>query len=198
MFLFGQTYICSGFLFCGRADDGQGFWAFGAGFIIEIILIAVFVKGDFLHSKPGKDEYKNLLKYSGWLGVSKIVSSIAGKLDIQMLANLAGAVATGLYSIPSRLASFIGILSGSFSSVLAPRLAGFGDKEKEEKIYFKVPCRCLSNRRGGGFVDNNRETFYLILFGDKYIDSVPIFQALAAAQIPVILRYRLHPQLPTQ
>ena len=28
--------------------------------------------------------------------------------------------------------------------------------------------------------------FILILFGDKYIDSVPVFQALAASQIPFL------------
>jgi len=174
------------FYFVGGLTMDKAFWAFGAGFIIEIILIAVFVKGDFLHSKPGKDEYKNLLKYSGWLGVSKIVSSIAGKLDIQMLANLAGAVATGLYSIPSRLASFIGILSGSFSSVLAPRLAGFGDKEKEKKYILKSLAAVFPIAAGVVLWIIIAKPFILILFGDKYIDSVPIFQALAAAQIPVI------------
>ena len=91
----------------------------------------------FLKSKPDKPIYKQLLAFSGWIGVNSIVSSISGRLDIAMLASLAGASATGLYSIPARLASFIVLLSGSFSAVLAPRLAGFLDKNKEKAYIIK-------------------------------------------------------------
>ena len=67
------------------------FWAFGAGFAINIIFTFIYVKTDFLHTLPGKSEYKNLLSFSGWIAVNRIISSVSGKLDIQMLAAMVGA-----------------------------------------------------------------------------------------------------------
>mgnify|MGYP002625455000 FL=1 len=92
----------------------------------------------FLKARPDKTVYKSLLKFSGWLGVNRIVSSISGRLDVTMLAALAGASATGLYSIPSKLAAFIVVLNSSFSSVLAPRFASFGNKGEERKYILKA------------------------------------------------------------
>lgn len=174
------------FYFVGGLTTSIAFWAFGAGFLVEVVLIFIFVKINFLRSKPKKDEYKNLLKFSGWMGVSRITSSVSGRLDIQMLASMIGALATGLYSIPSRLASFIAVLSGSFSSVLAPRLAGFGNKENEKRYVLKSLLAIIPIVFGVVLLIIVAKPFILILFGDKYLESVPIFQALAAVQIPFL------------
>jgi O-antigen/teichoic acid export membrane protein len=160
--------------------------AFGAGFIVEVILILYYLKADFLRSKPQVAEYKNLVKFSGWLGVNSIVSSIGGRVDVQMIAAMLGAMATGIYSIPSRLASFITVLISSFSSVLAPRFASFDDKEREKAYLIKSTLALIPITVGIIFWIIIAKPFILILFGTKYIESVPIFQALAAAQIPAL------------
>jgi O-antigen/teichoic acid export membrane protein len=170
----------------GALTMSKAFWAFGAGFVVEVILVLIYLKADFLRAKPEKDEYKNLLKFSGWIGINRIISSVSGRLDVTMLAALAGAFATGLYSIPSRLASFIVVLTASFSSVLAPRLASFGDKEIEKKYIFKSLLALFPITVGIIFWIIIAKPFILILFGDKYLESVPVFQALAAAQIPFL------------
>lgn len=180
-FLFALVFYIIGALTMSKA-----FWAFGAGFIIEAILILLIIKTDFLQAKPEKDEYKSLLKFSGWIGVNRIISSVSGRLDIQMLAAMAGAFATGLYSIPSRLASFIIVLAGSYSSVLAPRLAGFGNKEIEKKYIMKSLLALLPIVVGIIFWIIIARPFILTLFGTKYVDSAPIFQVLALAQIPFL------------
>lgn len=185
-FYIARLLFVLGFYLIGGLTMSKAFWAFGAGFIVEGILILFYIKGDFLRSKPQKNEYKNLIKFSGWIGVNRIISSISGRLDIQMLAAMAGAMATGLYSIPSRLASFISVLAGSFSAVLAPRLASFGNKENE-KTYIKKSLLALLPITGGIILwILAAKPFILILFGQKYIDSVPVFQALAASQIPFL------------
>ncbi len=174
------------FYLIGGLTMSKAFWAFGAGFLIEAILVIIFVKIDFLRSKPKKEEYKKLMGFSGWMGISGITSSISGRLDIQMLASMIGAMATGLYSIPSRLASFISVLSGSFSSVLAPRLAGFGNKESE-KTYIKKSLLAIFPIVAGIIVwIIIAKPFILLLFGSKYLEAVPIFQMLAAVQIPAL------------
>jgi O-antigen/teichoic acid export membrane protein len=104
-----------------------------------------------------------------------------------MLAFFAGATATGFYSIPSRLASFIIVLTSSFAAVLAPRLAGFGDEEKEKAYILKSTLALLPIVAGVVFWILIAKPFILILFGEKYLPSVPVFQALAAAQIPFLV-----------
>lgn len=174
------------FFLIGGLTMSKAFLAFGAGFLVEGILILIYVKTDFLHSKPQKDEYKNLLKFSGWMGVNRIISSISGKLDVQMLIIMAGAVSTGLYSIPSKLAGFIVVLAGSFSSVLAPRLAGFDDRAREKSYIIKSVLALLPIVAGVIFWIIIAKPFMLLLFGTKYLGSVPIFRALAAAEIPFL------------
>jgi O-antigen/teichoic acid export membrane protein len=170
----------------GSLTMSRAFWAFGAGFLVTLVLTFVFIKTDFIFSKPTKEEYKKLLGFSGWIAVNRIISSISGRLDITMLAAIVGATATGLYSIPSRLASFIIVLSGSFSSVLATRLASFGNKDEEKKYIIKSTLALLPITAGIIVWIIFAEPFILLLFGQKYLPAVPIFQALAAAQIPFL------------
>lgn len=174
------------FFVIGGLTMTKAFWAFGAGFLVEAILILIYLKTDFLRSNPRGGEYKKLLKFSGWIGVNRVISSVSGRLDVQMLAAMAGAVATGLYSIPSRLATFIIVLSSSYSSVLAPRMAGFGNKEAEKIYIIKSLLAIIPISIGIIFWIIIAKPFMLILFGQKYLPSVPVFQALAAAQIPFL------------
>ncbi len=171
----------------GTLTMTKSFLAFGAGFLVTVVFTFIYIKTDFLFSKPAKEEYHKLLRFSGWIAVNRIISSISGRLDITMLAAMAGATVTGLYSIPSRLATFIIVLSGSFSSVLATRLASFGNKEKERKYIIKSTLALLPISAVIILWIIFAKAFMLILFGQKYLPAVPIFQALAASQIPFLL-----------
>jgi O-antigen/teichoic acid export membrane protein len=182
----GRLLFAFIFYLVGMLTIEKAFWAFGAGFVVTIIFTFIYIKTDFMKSKPTKETYVNLLKFSGWIGVNRLISSVSGRIDIQMLAAMAGAMATGLYSIPSRLASFIIVLSGSFSSVLATRLASFGDREKEKKYILKSTLALLPITAGIVLWIIIAKPFMLILFGEKYLPAVPVFQALAAAQIPFL------------
>ncbi len=182
----GRLLFAAAFYLIGGLTIDKAFWAFGAGFVVTAVLTFVFLKTNFLKSKPKKQEYQKLIKFSGWIGVNRIVSSISGKLDIQMLAAMAGALATGLYSIPSRLANFIVVLSGSYSSVLATRLASFGDREKEKTYILKSTLALIPITGGIILWILLAKPFIIFLFGEKYLNSVPIFQALAASQIPFL------------
>ena len=103
-----------------------------------------------------------------------------------LIGILAGAFATGIYSIPSRLAGFVIVLASSFSGVLAPRLAGFNDMEKEKKYIIKATLALIPISLGLFLWILIAKPFITILFGAKYIDSVPIFQALVGSMIPFI------------
>ncbi len=182
----GRLGMALVFFFGGILTITNAYLSFFGGFLLTFILTFVFVKFNFLFSRPKVAEYKKLLKFSGWIGINRIISSISGRLDIQMLAAIAGAEVTGLYSIPSRLASFIVVLAGSYSSVLATRLAGFADREKEKAYIVKSTLALLPITLGIIFWIIVARPFITILFGQKYLAAVPVFQALAASQIPFL------------
>ncbi len=185
-FYLGRFLYAAVFFAIGALTMQHAFWAFGVGFVINVIFTFVFLGVKYIRARPSVVEYKMLIKFSGWIGINRIISSISGRLDVQMMAAIAGAVATGLYSIPSRLASFIVVLAGSYSSVLATRLASFGDRDKERAYIIKSTLALIPISAGIVFWVIIAKPFILILFGDKYLPSVPIFQALALSQIPFL------------
>jgi O-antigen/teichoic acid export membrane protein len=186
VFYIGRLVFAFGLYIYGALNISMAFAAFGVGFLAEAALTVYYLKIDYFFAKPTRDEYSKLLKFSGWIGVNRVISSISGKLDIQMLAAMVGAVATGIYSIPSRLASFIIVLAGSFSAVLATRMAGFGNKDREKSYILKSTLALLPIAAGVLVVVAFARPFILILFGQKYVTAIPIFQALALAQIPFL------------
>lgn len=174
------------FMFLAKVTIGNSLLSFILGGIVGTIVGIILIKPKFLKSKPTKETYKKLIKFSGWIGVNRIISSISGRLDIQMLAIISGAVATGLYAIPNRLASFVLVLTSSFSGVLAPRLAGFNDKEKERKYIIKATLALIPIILGLILWIIVAKPFIVLLFSDKYLSAVPIFQSLTAAMIPFV------------
>ncbi len=161
--------------------------AFAVSAAIAGMVSFAFVGFGFLKSKPSKETYVELAKFSSWIGINRIISSISGKLDVQMLAAMAGATLTGLYSIPMRLSSIIIVFASSFSAVLAPRFASFGDKIKEKRYLIKASLVIIPIIFGILLVTYYAKPFVLILFGDKYLESVPVFQALCLVLIPYII-----------
>jgi O-antigen/teichoic acid export membrane protein len=185
-FYIARLIFASAFYFIGRLNMPLAFWSFGAGFVVELVLILHYVKIDFLFSKPKKVVYNDLLKFSSWLGVNRIISSISGKVDVQMLAMLKGAVPTGIYSIPSSIASFIVVLAGSYSSVLAPRMAAFGNRDKEKEYLIKSTLALIPLTLLIIFGIAIAKPFILLAFGNKSLSSVNVFYALALSQIPFL------------
>ncbi len=175
------------FMYLFTLTTNSSMLSYVLGGFVGTVCCFVFIKPSFFKVKIEPEIYTKLLKFSGWLGVNRIISSISGRLDIQMLAILAGASATGLYSIPSRLAGFVVVLTSSFSGVLAPRFAGFQNKDLERKYLVKATLALIPIIAGLILWIIIARPFILILFGEKYLEAVPIFQALTASMIPFVL-----------
>jgi len=183
----GRLLLVFIFFVLGGLTLTKVFVSFTLSMFFVVLAGFAFLGTAFLFVKVKKDIYSKLLRFSGWLGVNKVVSSVSGRLDVQMMAAMAGATLTGFYSISSRLAMFIVLLTSSFSAVLAPRLASFGNKESE-KTYIKKASLVLIPIIVGIIVwIIIAEPFITILFGQKYLPAVPVFKALAASMIPFIL-----------
>lgn len=182
-----RILVLSLFIFLGGLTVKKAIISFTFGGLVAGVVGLTLIGTGFLGARPKKGVYMELLRFSGWVGVNRIISSLSGRLDIQMLAAMAGATATGIYSISSKLALFIVVLTSSFSSVLAPRLAAFGDKETEKRYILKAFFTTIPIICGVVIWIAVARPFVVTLFGSKYLEAVPVFQALAASMIPFIL-----------
>ena len=178
------TYL---FILSSGLTLSESLFSFAIACVVTSIFGIIYVKPGFLFAKVDKSIHVDLLKFSGWLGVNRVLSTISGRLDVQMLAAISGAVLTGFYSISSKISFFIVVLAGSFGAVLAPRLASFSDKHKERKYLAKATLMTLPIVAGVIIWIIIAKPFILLLFGEKYLQSVPIFQALSFSYIPFIL-----------
>lgn len=187
--VFGAIRVTTLFLLLtlGGLTLGKVLGSFLVGMVAAGLAGILLVGIKFLKSSPKKIVYSRLLRFSGWVGVNRVISSISGRLDIQMLAAISGATATGVYSISSRLALFLVVLTSSFSAVLAPRLSAYEDREKEKRYIVKATLAIIPMVFGVVVWIAFAEPFISILFGEKYISAVPVFRALAAAMIPFLL-----------
>lgn len=174
------------FILSGGLTLATSLFSFAVGTIFPLIAGFWFTGFGFLLARARRDVYLRLAKFSGWIGVNRIISAISGRLDIQMLAAIAGASATGIYSISSRLASFVVVLASSFSSVLAPRFASFGAKSEEKRYLRKATLASFGIAILVGLWILVAKPFILLLFGYKYSEAIPIFQVLAASMIPFL------------
>lgn len=141
----------------------------------------------FLKTSVDKEKYVKLSKFSGWLGVNKIISSVSGRMDIQMLAYLTTATLVADYSIAARLSSFVIILCSSVGSVLSTRFANFNDFEKEKDYLVKSILFVLPIVAGVIAWIFLARPFILLLFGTKYAESIVLFQYSLMSLIPFVL-----------
>jgi O-antigen/teichoic acid export membrane protein len=175
------------FYLLGARSLNYAFLAYLLGSLAGLLLGLRYTGLEFVREKPGREVYGSLLKFSGWLGVNRIVSAVSGRLDVAMLAVMLGATATGFYSIPSRLSLFVIVLTSSLTGVFSPRFAGFMNKDKEKIYLIKTVLFLVPILLGIAVWILLAKPFIYILFGEKYLPAVPVFQALTASMIPFVI-----------
>jgi O-antigen/teichoic acid export membrane protein len=182
------TFILILLLFVGQVTLTLVLGTFALSVLLPSYLMgAVFIGWGFLKSKPKRQLYLDIIRFSGWVGVYQVVIAIAGRLDVQMLASYLGAEATGLYSIPQRLGIFIVMLGTSYQNVLAPRFASVTNTKASQEYVKKALLFTIPMVAGVLLWIAFARPFILILFGKKFEPSIKIFRLLALAMIPYIV-----------
>jgi O-antigen/teichoic acid export membrane protein len=154
--------------------------------VIAFLLGAKFLNLFKNISMPDKKIYRSLLSFSGWVAITKIVTTISGRIDIQLLLPLAGASATGTYSVAARVASFYSVIVASFAAVIAPKMAS-GKKISELNGLVKKAYLAIAGLIMGMILAIiGARPFILILFGDKAEGSIMPFRYLTLAFIPFV------------
>ena len=136
---------------------------------------------------PAKPLISSLLGFSGWLGVAKITSTVATRLDIQIVLLFLGTAAAGIYSVAARLANFYPVIIASFTAVLATRLSSMTTPGQLLRFSPKVVLFQLILASGMLLAIGLARPFVTLLFGLSAAPSVPLFRGLTLAYLPYLL-----------
>lgn len=126
---------------------------------------------------------RELLPFSGFMGLNRIVSSINSRVDVILLIQILGAYEAGIYGAANRLAIGVPLILGSFATVLAPRFASFSGKKDLNDFFrrsFSIALLMTVGLVFGVFV----APFVVSLFGPEYQRSAFILQLLFIAFLP--------------
>ncbi|MBI2617091.1 oligosaccharide flippase family protein [Candidatus Gottesmanbacteria bacterium] len=158
-------------------------WAHTVMVILLLILAIKFVGVKFLKARFSISDLKNLISFTSFLGVARGLTALASRLDVLMLIALTNPTEAGIYSTASRVVSIYPLLSGSFSTVIAPKLTATTDRKRLKDFMIKVTIGT------GGIVTTIlvlilfAHPFITVLFGQKAESAVSVFQLLLLAMI---------------
>lgn len=150
-----------------------------------ILLIAAFwfLKIKFLKVKTEKRDMKILFNFAIFLGIARGLTAIASRLDVLMLISLKNATEAGIYSTAAKVISIYPLLAGSFSAVLAPRIAHIGS-HGELSLFLKKAILATAGLMLTTLVMIIiAYPFITVLFGQKAAPAVEVFRWLLVSMI---------------
>ncbi len=137
------------------------------------------IKWQFEKSIIGK-----MFHYAKWLAVSKLFSVFIARIDVILLNLMMGSFQAGIYAAASRITLIFSLILSSLGSVINPRFSSFDTKKKiwkyMQKLFFLIGSICIAMT----IIVLFAKPIINIVFGDKYIAAIPVFQALTIAIIP--------------
>ncbi|HSV94364.1 MAG TPA: oligosaccharide flippase family protein [Spirochaetia bacterium] len=171
--------------------------AFAANIISSFIaLIITFGRELFIIKwRFKKPIFVKMYRFAKWIAVSRIFSVFATRIDIILLNLLSSSLQAGIYSAASRITLFFSLLISSLGSVVNPRFSGFDTKEKI-KIYMRKLTLLISVVSLFMILSAIlAEPIISIVFGNKYLSAIPVFQVLIVAIIPFMFTLVTTPAL---
>ncbi|MEK7127630.1 MAG: polysaccharide biosynthesis C-terminal domain-containing protein, partial [Patescibacteria group bacterium] len=147
---------------------------------LAFILSLVFLKIKLNFFKVRK-QFVEIAGFSGWLGGSFSLASLASKIDVPILYAFAGPVAVGIYSSAQKLASIVPQVAGAVESVFAPKFSA--DSKSKINDYLLIAIIA-----GFGLVIASFLAPYLIRpFGSRYAQSALVLSIFLLGFIPLFL-----------
>ncbi|MBZ5500782.1 MAG: polysaccharide biosynthesis C-terminal domain-containing protein [Acidobacteriia bacterium] len=178
-----------------------------------LLLIAAHVLGGFvsavygfvlLRSKGGHnqefggifDEARSLLGESHWLNAGTFVASVYNRVDVLLLRRMLTSEAVAIYAAPYRILDLTQIVPASLIVTILPSLCRTGETNSgimhpRRAIRFLLViavCLVVMATMAAPWVT-------LLLFGQKYHDSVPVLQILIWATVPMYWNFVLNAEL---
>lgn len=171
--------------------------AFFANVVSTILALLLTFGRELLkiHWQFNKPIFGKIFHFAKWIAISKIFSVFTTRIDIILLNLMLGSFEAGIFAAASRITLFFSLLISSLGSVVNPRFSGFDTKDKIGKYMHKLILligvislfMVLSALLAVPIIN--------IVFGDKYLSAIPVFQVLTLAMIPFMLTLITTPAL---
>ncbi len=157
--------------------------------VISCFLSLIYgFSGEFKNIRPifPRAQMAEILKFSKWVALSRLFSVMISRVDILLLNLMVGGFEAGIFAAASRITLLFALLVSSLGAVTSPRFSAF--KHHHEIIAYlkKVSLLVVGVSIFMLFTMLIADPLVRIVFGEKFIASVPIFQALTVAMIPFL------------
>lgn len=128
-----------------------------------------------------------LFRFSKWVMLSFIATSLISRLDVFMLSHYRNAGDVGLYAAAFQLATVFPLIIGAVSTVLLPRLSRLTEPAQIRRFVQRtLSMSALIAAALLPILLFSRELI-MLLFGQRYVSSIPTFQILFVAFLIAIL-----------
>ncbi len=170
------------------------------GFFIGLYFIPI----NFIRVKSTPSDVKEFIKYSKWVGVFLIISSLGSRLDSLISARLLTFTELGIYAAATQLVFVFPQLISAIGTVISPKFSSMGSFDSMLKYYKKLQIFVIALSLIGLFAIPLGYIIIPLLYGVKYTGIIPVFSVLVIAMLVflistpihnVIIYYYSHPKL---
>lgn len=171
--------------------------AFLANGISSLLALVITFGHELLKIKWQFDKpiFAKIFHFAKWIAVSKIFSVFTARIDIILLNLMLGSFEAGIFAAAGRITLFFSLLISSLGSVISPRFSGFDTKDKIKRYMRKLTLLVGAISFAMILVALLASPIINIVFGDKYLSAIPVFQVLTIAIIPFMFTLVTTPAL---
>lgn len=166
--------------------------------VISTLLTLIIIFGkEFLKTKLSIDNgiFQKLFSFAKWIAVTRIFSVFISRIDVILLNLLSSSFQAGIFAAANRITLLFSLIVSSLSAVINPRFSGFNNggmvTSYIKKLIGLISLASLLMLISALFA----KPIIDIVFGDKFISAIPVFQSLTVAMIPFMFSLAVTPAL---
>lgn len=159
------------------------------------LLITSFKHLARIQPKIDRSMFSTMAIYSRWIGFSRLFNVLVSRIDVLLINYFLNSFQAGIFSAANRVTMVFSLLVSSLNTVVNPRFSAFDTKEKIrsyiKKLYILIiPFAVLMFLMG--VFSGPLITF---VYGEKYLQAIPVFQALTLSMIPYLFSIIVTPPM---
>lgn len=155
--------------------------------------LGIFFLPKFWRVKKENSVAKEFFQYNGWIAIFTVIVAISSRVDTYLSARLLNLINLGIYSVAVNLAGIVPEIVLALATVVAPKLAGFTNKD-EALSYFKKLQFFVIGLAILGLVVGIPLSYLIIphFYGIAYLPSIAPFVILLFAQAIFLISVPVH------